>query len=140
MQIKQSFLLLVQSVLNLIVFSPTPTLSQNFTLAVSAWNLGVTFDNNLNFRQHIQRICHCCFYDIRDLRRIRRCMSFAADKTMATALVRSRLDYCNSLYHNIALKDILKLHRVQNCLARVVTRSPRFSHSLLLKSLHWLLV
>ena len=48
-------------------------------------------------------------------------------KTIATALVSSRLDYCKSLYHNIVLKDIMKLQCVQNCLARVVTRSPRFS-------------
>ena len=66
-------------------------------------------------------------------------MSFAVAKTIETALDSSRLDYCNSLYHNIALNDILKLQRVQNCLARVVTRSPRFSHSApLLKSFHWL--
>ena len=57
---------------------------------------------------------------------------------VSRVIVSSRLDYCNSLYHNIALKDILKLQRVQTCLARVVTRSPRFSHPLpLLKSLHW---
>ena len=66
-------------------------------------------------------------------------MSFAVAKTIATALVSSRLDYCNSLYHNIGLNDILKLLRVQNCLSRVVTLSPHFSHSvLLLKSLHCL--
>ena len=60
-------------------------------------------------------------------------------KTIATALVSSRLDYCNSLLYNIANKAIAKLQRVQNCLARVVTRSPRFSPSVpLLKSLHWL--
>ena len=59
-------------------------------------------------------------------------------KTIATALVSSRLDYCNSLLFNITNKDIAKLQRVQNCLARVVTRSPRFSRSVpLLKSLHW---
>ena len=66
-------------------------------------------------------------------------MSFAVTKTTATALVSSRLDYCNFLYYNVALKDILKLQHLQNCLARVVPWSPRFSHSLsLLKSLHWL--
>ena len=48
---------------------------------------------------------------------------------IATALVSSRLDSCNSLYHNIALRDILKLQCVHNCLARVITRSPRCSHS-----------
>ena len=34
-----------------------------------------------------------------------------------------------SLYHNIALKDILTLQRVQICLVREITRPLRFSHS-----------
>ena len=49
------------------------------------------------------------------------------------------LDYCNSFLYNIASKDILKFQCVQNCLARVVTLSPRFTHSVpFLKSLRWL--
>ena len=131
MQIKQIFLLLVHksSVVNFIVFPPRHLCSGSILHRHSQH--GVTFDN-VTFRQHISQTCRCCFYHISDLRRIRRYMYFA------TALVSSRLDYCNSLYHNIDLKDILKLQHVQNCLARVVTRSPRFSHSVpLLKSLHW---
>ena len=47
------------------------------------------------------------------------------------------LDYCNSLLNNTAKQDLSKLQRVQNCLARVVLRAPRFSPSLpLLKQLH----
>ena len=107
-------------------------------MAVSARNLGVTLDFNFNFRQHISTTCRCCFYHIRYLRHICRYMHFAVAKTIATVLISSILDYYNSLYHNIALKDILKLQRVQTCLARVVTRSPRFSHSEpVFKSLHW---
>ena len=60
-------------------------------------------------------------------------------KPSATALVNSRLDYCNSLLYNTANKDIAKCQRVQNCLARVVTHSPSFSRSVpLQRSLHWL--
>ena len=81
--------------------------------------------------------CRCCFYHIRDLRRIRRFISLSVAKTIATALVSSGLDYCNSLLYNSVNKDMAKLQRVQNCLARVATRSPRFSRSVL-KSLHWL--
>ena len=122
-----------------LVFSPTCILSQNITPAVSAKNFGVTFDKNFNFRQHISQTCRCFFYHIRDIRRIRRYISLSVAKTIATALVSSRLDYCNSLLHNIAIKDITKLQRVQNCLARVITRYPRFSRLVpLLKSLHWL--
>ena len=43
----------------------------------------------------------------------------------------SRLDYCILLFYNIPEKDIarLGLERVQNCLARVVTKAPCFSRS-----------
>ena len=55
------------------------------------------------------------------------------------ALVSSKLDYCNSLFHNIPEKDIARLQRAQNCLARVVTKAPRFSRSVpILKRLLWL--
>ena len=55
------------------------------------------------------------------------------------ALVTSKLDYCNSLLHEIPAKDLHKLQRVQNCLAKVVTKALRFSRSIpLLKTLHWL--
>ena len=40
----------------------------------------------------------------------------------------------------LAEKDIARLQRVQNCLARVVTNAPRFSRSApILKRLNWLL-
>ena len=119
-------------------FFPTHILSQSITPAASVLNLGVTFDENFNFKQHISKTCRCCFYHIRDLRRIRRFLSLSVAKTIATALVSSRLDYCNSLLYNTANKDIAKLRRVQNYLASVVTRS-RFTRSVpLLRSLHWL--
>ena len=110
-------------------FFPTHILSQSITPAASVLNLGVRFDENFNFKQHISKTCRCCFYHIRDLRRIRRFLSLSVAETIATALVSSRLDYCNSLLYNTANKDIAKLQRVQNCLARLVTRSPRFSRS-----------
>ena len=88
-------------------------------------------------RQHISLTCRCCFDHIRDFRRIRRYISFAVAKTVATVLVSSRFDFCNSLYRNIALKDILKLQHVQHCLPTVITRFICFSHSApLLKPLH----
>ena len=51
----------------------------------------------------------------------------------------SHLDYCNSLLSGIVETDLTKLQHVLNCLARVVTKSPPFTHSVpLLCSLHWL--
>ena len=38
---------------------------------------------------------------IRDLRRLRRCLTAAVTKTIATSLVSSKLDFCNSILYNI---------------------------------------
>ena len=38
----------------------------------------------------------------------------------------SKLDYCFSILYNIPNREINKLQSIQNCLARVVTRSSRF--------------
>jgi len=77
-------------------------------------------------------------YTIVDPRCIRRYIYLSVAKTIATGLITSRLDYCNSLLYNIASKDIQKLQCVQNCSARVLTRPIRFSRSVpLLISLHW---
>ena len=91
-----------------------------------------------NFKKHISKVCRS-YYHIRDLRRLRRCLTAAVTKTIATSLVSNKLDYCNSILYNIRNREINKVQSVQNCLARVVTRSPRFcSVTPLLKSLHWL--
>ena len=56
------------------------------------------------------------------------------------AFVRSRLDYCNSLFFGLPDSQLGKLQRVQNACARLVCNSPRFSHCTpLLSELHWLL-
>ena len=101
-------------------------------------NLGVVFDSDFNFHQHISQVCQSFFYHIRDLHRIQRHISISTAKTILTALISSCLDYCNSLLNNIAKRDLAKLQRVQNCLARMVLRAPQFSPSLpLLRQLHW---
>ena len=72
------------------------------------------------------------------MRRIRRFLKPSVAKTIATSLIGSKLDFCNSVLFNVTEKEISKLQGVQNCLPRVVTKSPRFCHiTPLLKSLHW---
>ena len=107
--------------------------------AKSTRNLGVIFDNNFTFFSHKSAVCSSCFYHIRDLWCIRRHLDLDNAKSPATALVYSRLDYCNSLLYGIADIDLTRLQSVQNQLARLVTKPPPFTRSLpLLRSLHWL--
>ena len=77
-------------------------------------------------------------HHIRDLRRIRKSLFLDLAKQIAVVLVSSKLDYCNTLFCNKPEKDIARLQRVQNCLARVVNKAPPFSRPTILKRLHWL--
>ena len=72
----------------------------------TAGNLGVVFDSDFNFHQHISQVCKSCFYHICDLRRIWRHISISTAKTISTALISSHLDYCNSLLNNTAKRDL----------------------------------
>ena len=62
-----------------------------------------------------------------------------ASKTIAAAIVGSRLDFCNSLRAGTSVSNLTRLQRVQNTLARVVAQKPRFCHiTPVLSDLHWL--
>ena len=61
--------------------------------------------------------------------------------TIATSIVHSKLDYCNSLYHNLPNCQLNRLRQIQNSLARAVVKAPKSTHiTPILKSLHWLKV
>ena len=118
---------------------PTRLLAHEVNPYPSVRNLGVVFDSALNFKSHISGIFRACYYHICDMRRIKRFLSPSVAKTIATSLIGSKLDYCNSVLFNVTEKEISKKQGLQNCLARVVTKSPRFCHiTPFLKSLHWL--
>src|SRR6218665_673511 len=58
---------------------------------------------------------------------------------IATSIVHSKLDYCNSLFHSINSSQITRLQTIQNALARAVTKTSKHHHiTPVLKSLHWL--
>ena len=70
---------------------------------------------------------------------IRSPLTTEAYKTVAAAIVRSRLDYCNSLLAGTSVSNLARLQLVQNTLARVVTQKSRSCHiSHVLADLHWL--
>jgi len=111
------------------------------TPVTSARNLGIVFDNHLCFDEQITSLSKSCFYHIHDLRRIRDTLDFATACTIGTSLVHSKLDYCNSLYLNIPAYQLDRLQSIQNCLARTICRTSKFSHiTPTLQSLHWLKV
>ena len=102
-------------------------------------NLGVTLDQNLSFQQHVSRICQICYFELRRINSIRHCLSQDALKTLISAFVLSRIDYCNSLLAGCPKQLIHKLQKVQNNAARLICRTSKFDHiSPVLHILHWL--
>jgi len=79
-------------------------------------------------------------YHIRALHQIRGALDNSTAATVVSALVSARLDYVNSIPYGTSTKQINRLQRVQNVLARVIVPNwPLGSTSLhLLKQLHWL--
>jgi len=75
-------------------------------------NLGVIFDKNLSFAQHISSICKSCFLNIRDLRRIRNTIDQTTPCTIATSLIHSKIDYCDSLLLNLPATQTNRLQLV----------------------------
>ena len=84
------------------------------TPSLSAKNLGFIFDSILSLSKQISSLSSACHYHIRDLRRIRHTVDFITGTTIATALVHSRIDYCNSLYHGLPITQIKRLQHIQN--------------------------
>ena len=99
----------------------------------------MTIDSGLTFNQHVDYICKTSAYHIRSLRHIRKFIDTDASMSVATALVGARVDYCNSLLYGTSKRNIDKLQRLQNSLARAVTGTGASEHiKPVLKKLHWL--
>ena len=93
----------------------------------------------MSFDKQVSETCKACYFHIRALRHIQASLTTEASKTIAAAIVGSRLDFCNSLLVGTSFSNLTCLQRVQNTLARVVAQKPRFCHTTpVLSDLHWL--
>jgi len=121
--------------------NPTIHLTNNVILSPvdSARNFGAIFDKYLSFAQHISSISKSCYFNIRDLRRIRNTIDQTTACTIATSLIHSKIDYRNSLLLNLPATQTNRLQLVLNSAARAITNTPKFHHiTPILQFLHWL--
>ena len=109
----------------------------SFSTSVS--DLGVILDNQLKMIDHVAALCGSCFFQLRQIRSIRRSLTSDARKTLVNAFVMSRLDYWNSLCQGINENLLNKLQYIQNAAARLVTDTRKYNHiTPVLRDLHWL--
>ena len=102
-------------------------------------NLGVYFDRTLSMEKQVNGITKSCFFQIRNIGRIRQYITEDPCKTLVCSLVKSRLDYRNTLLYGVNASLVNKLQRVQNTAARLVKRTKKHNHiTPVLVSLHWI--
>ncbi len=126
----------------LLVVPATPTLQHDFSIqlgtsiitpSTSVRNLGVIFDDQLTFKEHIAKTARSCRFALHNIRKIRLFLTEHAAQLLVQALVISRLDYCNALLAGLPSN----IH--QNAAARLVFNEPKRTHvTPLFISLHWL--
>ncbi|XP_058607621.1 uncharacterized protein LOC131524461 isoform X1 [Onychostoma macrolepis] len=121
----------------LLVFPATPTLQHDFTIqlgtstitpSTSVRNLGVIFDDQLTFKEHIAKTARSCRFALHNIRKIRPFLTEHAAQLLVQALVISRLDYCNALLAGLPSNTIKPLQMIQNAAARLVFNEPKRAH------------
>ena len=109
----------------------------------SAKNLGVILDDQLTFEKHILNIVKACFCTIRSLTKLKSYLTYEQLRTVISACIFSRIDYCNSLFYGVNNNLINKLQSVQNTAARLLRKKNGIGHIPLetyIRNCHWLKV
>ena len=100
-----------------LIFNGNPNFLKSVTLTVGAEtiqqgtsiiNLGVRLEPDVTMLPHINDTCRSCYYHLRRINKIRKYLSGCGAKTLIQALVISRMDYCNSIYHGLLIKLLKK--------------------------------
>ncbi len=104
---KENLLQLNLAKTDLLVFPAPPALQHDFTIQLgsstitpssSVRNIGVIFDEQLTFKDHIAKTARSCKFALHNIRKIRPFLTEHAAQLLVQALVISRLDYCNSIF------------------------------------------
>ena len=96
-------------------------------------------DPNLNLQEQIHRTCKSRVFHLYHIQRIRKYLSQESARTLVHAYIIGRINYCNSLLFGLPSVHLLKLQRLQNEAAWLISNVPLYSHiTPVLCSLLWL--
>src|SRR6218665_2882873 len=111
-----------------------------FVSSTSVWDLGVIFDQELSFVEHITALTRSCFYHLRQLRVVSRSLSTSPTATLVHAFIFNHLDHCSSLYCDLPQVRLQPLDGVLSAAARMIGGVPRFGHisEFMRDTLRWL--
>ena len=102
-------------------------------------NIGVIFDNIMSMENQVTAICQSTHFHLRNIGRIRKCITYEACEKLIHALVTSRLDCGNANLFGIPDSQNDRLQKILHIAARILTlSSPSCSITTVLVRLHWL--
>ena len=107
----------------------------------NARNIAVIFYSQVNLEKHVTTTCKTAFYHLRNIAKIRNCLSKDNAETLVQAFISSKLNFCKAPLYGLPQSVIDRLQYVQNCVARLVTRAQSSEHiTPVLRRLLWLQV
>jgi len=78
---------------------------------------------------------------IRRLRCIRPYLYSTTVAAIVISIVYSKLDYCKSLYYNLPKSQLTRLQQIQNSLAHIVVKAPKFCLiTPIIRFFHWIAI
>jgi len=92
--------------------------------------LRVLLTSDLSMDKHAAAVSAKCFFQLRQLRRIRRSLDDNAVTTLVHAFVAGCMDYCGSLFIGTPKKTTDKLHRVLNAAVHLVSNTHKYDRGL----------
>jgi len=102
-------------------------------------NLGFYLDDTVSLSSHVTNICKSVSFALFRIGRIRKVLDRTSTERLIHAFVTSRIDYCNSMLHNLPDTLLKRLQLLQNSAARLITLSKKHEHiTPILSELHWL--
>ena len=103
-------------------------------------NLGVLIDSGMTLTRHVNYISGVCFFQLRQLRIIRRSLTADVAHALVCALIHTRIDYYNGLLVSCLRYPTDKLQAVLRVAARLVLQLPYRSSvsEVMHRQLHWL--
>ena len=96
-------------------------------------------NNELNMRVHIDKVAAICFFHPCRLRQLRFVLTSSSMQRFISALIISRIDYCNSVLYGLPAITLAPLQTVLHVAVRLVANLGYHDHmTSAMKELHWL--
>ena len=100
-----------------------PDNATRLTSTISTKILGVYFQQQLNWDNHITELSKTCYATLSALRKMKRIAHFSIRRHLCESLVLSKLDYCSSVFDSLTIIQQRPLQKIQkSCAALVFNR------------------